>query len=84
MNVAAAVMVMAERGFAAFIGDIHRLSANRRFVAHRRIVAVTVVMIVGKVGGIFIGDARELKAVFDPVLAVLHAMHLHRDHDGHA
>lgn len=84
MNVAAVVVVMAERGFAAFIGDIHRLSVSRAIVVRRRVMAVTVVMVVSQIGRVFIGNARELKAVFDPVLIILHAMHLHRDHDGHA
>ena len=78
-----AVMVMAERGFAAFIGDIHRLSVSRAIVVRRRVMAVTVVMVVSQIGCVFIGNARELKAVFDPVLIILHAMHLHRDHYGY-
>lgn len=84
MNVAAVVMVMAERGFAAVIGDINRQDGRRCVVARHRVVALTVVMVVSQVGRIFIGNAGELEAVFNSVLVVLHAMHLHRDHDGHA
>ncbi|WP_331033289.1 hypothetical protein [Brevundimonas sp.] len=85
MNVAAVVVVMAERRLSAFIGDGDvDGGVGGRIVGGVMAVAVFRGMIVGQIRRVLEGDAGELKTVLDAVLAIDHAMHLHRDHDGHA
>lgn len=92
MNVAAIVMMMSEGRLAAVIGhvDRHGLIGDEVVIGCFMAVFMAVpmvmmlIMIMGQIGRVLIGDAGELKAVFDAMLAVHHAMHLHRDHDGHA
>lgn len=86
MYVAAVVVVMAERRLSTFIHDVDGDSDVGRHVVSGRVMAVPmiIVMIVGQVRRVFEGYAGELKAMLDAMLVVDHAMHLHRDHDGHA
>lgn len=86
VDVAAAVMVMTERGFSPVVGDIESGRVVRGRIIDVRVVTVAMILVVimGDVGGLFIGNAGELETVLYPVLAIDHAMHLHRDHDGHA
>lgn len=86
MNVAAVVVVMAEWRLSTFIGHVDDDCGLGGRIISDRVMAVAMVrgMVVGQVRRVLEGDAGELKAVLDAVLAVDHAMHLHRDHDGHA
>lgn len=82
MNVAAVMVVMAERRLSTFIGDVDG-GVGRCFVSGR-VKAVIMIMIMGYLRHVLIGNVGELHAVFDAMLVVDHPMHLHRDHDGHA
>ena len=84
MNVAAVVVVMAEGRLSTFIGDVEGDVGGRIVIDLVMAVAMVRGMIMGLIRRVLEGDAGELKAVLDAVLAIDHAMHLHRDHDGHA
>ena len=92
MNIAAIVVMMSEGRPAAVDGhvDRHGLIGDEVVIGCFMAVFMAVpmvmmlIMIMGQIGRVLIGDAGELKAVFDAMLAVHHAMHLHRDHYGYA
>ena len=88
MNIAAIVVMMSEGRPAAVDGhvDRHGLIGDRAVIGRLMGVSMVmmVIMIMGQIGRVLIGDAGELKAVLDTMLAVHHAMHLHRDHYGYA
>lgn len=81
VDVAAAVMMVADGGVVV-VDDVEDRAGVRVFTGFDLIVMVIVV--VGRFRHGLIGDAGELEPMLDAVLVVDHAMHLRRDHDGHA
>ncbi|WP_425987470.1 hypothetical protein [Brevundimonas sp. TWP2-3-2] len=80
MHITTTMMVMVDRTIPAGpVGDVER----RGVVSGRRLGLIMLVIVVDR-GGLGIGYRGELKAVFNAMPGVDHAMRLQRDHDGHA
>ena len=90
MDVAAAVVVVPHRrAVIAVAGDVEGrgvigVDGDRIDVVVRLMLMIVGIAVgVSRHRGVGVGHARELKAVFDPVLRIDRAMGLQRDHDGH-